>query len=167
MAPGMVADRPPARANWIGQTGRNSFAEGTAGLPVARYSNRVRRPFARPRGGDQEDRPDAKETGAQELVAQVDTGARHPGGVPGKLLFGVHWRGHCSSCGMRLHCRSCSASGVFNNTEARSIHLAFAFFLAFTAFPAFRRSPRDHVPIQDWGLPHWRVQRGIHRHLLQ
>ena len=40
--------------------------------------------------------------------------------------------------------------GVFNNTEARSIHLAFAIFLAFTAFPAFKRSPRDHIPVQDW-----------------
>ncbi|MGB5613173.1 MAG: TRAP transporter fused permease subunit, partial [Sedimenticolaceae bacterium] len=40
--------------------------------------------------------------------------------------------------------------GVFNNTEARSIHLAFAIFLAFTAFPVFKRSPRDHIPVQDW-----------------
>ena len=32
MAPGMVADRPPALANRIGQTGRNSFAPKA--LPV-------------------------------------------------------------------------------------------------------------------------------------
>gem|GEM_PF-5683918 len=32
MAPGMVADRPPARANRIGQAGRGSFAP--MALPV-------------------------------------------------------------------------------------------------------------------------------------
>ena len=40
--------------------------------------------------------------------------------------------------------------GLFNDTEARSIHLALGLFLAFLAFPAFKRSPRDHVPWQDW-----------------
>ena len=39
---------------------------------------------------------------------------------------------------------------VLNSTESRSIHLAFAVFLSYMAFPALKRSPRDHVPIQDW-----------------
>src|SRR5690606_2125559 len=30
------------------------------------------------------------------------------------------------------------------------IHLAFAIFLAYMAYPAFKRSPRTHVPITDW-----------------
>jgi len=42
--------------------------------------------------------------------------------------------------------------GVFNDTEARSIHLAFAVFLAYLAFPALRRSPRAYVPLQDWAF---------------
>ena len=42
--------------------------------------------------------------------------------------------------------------GVFNATESRSIHLAFALFLAFMAYPAFKRSPRDRIPLQDWAL---------------
>ncbi|MBV9956617.1 MAG: TRAP transporter permease [Pseudolabrys sp.] len=42
--------------------------------------------------------------------------------------------------------------GVFNDTEARVIHLAFAFLLAFAAFPAFATSPRDRIPIFDWLL---------------
>ena len=41
---------------------------------------------------------------------------------------------------------------MLNDTEARAIHLAFALFLAFTAYPALRRSPRDHIPLQDWVL---------------
>lgn len=43
-------------------------------------------------------------------------------------------------------------SGVFNDTQARAIHLAFALFLAFTAFPARRASPRHRIPLQDWLL---------------
>ncbi|EHJ92853.1 hypothetical protein KUC_2811 [Vreelandella boliviensis LC1] len=42
--------------------------------------------------------------------------------------------------------------GVFSATEARSIHLAFALFLAYMAYPALKRSPRDRIPIQDWVL---------------
>src|SRR5690606_33490506 len=48
-----------------------------------------------------------------------------------------------------------SATGlplVFNDTQARSIHLAFGVFLAFTAYPAFARSPRDRIPAFDWIL---------------
>src|SRR5690606_6579954 len=42
--------------------------------------------------------------------------------------------------------------GVFNDTETRSIHLAFALLLAFLAYPAFRRSPRTYVPMLDIAL---------------
>jgi TRAP-type uncharacterized transport system fused permease subunit len=40
--------------------------------------------------------------------------------------------------------------GVFNDTQSRAIHLAFAVFLAYMAYPAFKRSPRDRVPLLDW-----------------
>ena len=39
---------------------------------------------------------------------------------------------------------------MLNDTETRAIHLAFAVFLSFLAYPAFRRSPRRHVPVPDW-----------------
>ena len=42
--------------------------------------------------------------------------------------------------------------GIFNNTEARSIHLAFAVFLAFVVFPARRRARAERVPLPDWAL---------------
>ncbi|MFC4261089.1 TRAP transporter permease [Marinobacter lacisalsi] len=42
--------------------------------------------------------------------------------------------------------------GIFNSTEARSIHLAFATFLAFTAFPMFRGRHNTHIPWFDWIL---------------
>ena len=42
--------------------------------------------------------------------------------------------------------------GIFNHTEARSIHLAFAVFLAFVVFPARRRNTSRRVPLPDWAL---------------
>jgi len=39
---------------------------------------------------------------------------------------------------------------VLNNTDTRSIHLAFAIALAFLAYPALKSSPRHSIPIQDW-----------------
>lgn len=42
--------------------------------------------------------------------------------------------------------------GVFASGEARSIHLGFATFLAFLAYPAFNNSPRYSIPMADWGL---------------
>ncbi|MCE8471702.1 TRAP transporter large permease subunit, partial [Rhodovulum sulfidophilum] len=39
---------------------------------------------------------------------------------------------------------------IINNS--RQIHLAFAIFLAFCAYPAFRSSPRRRVPLQDWAF---------------
>ena len=95
-------------------------------------------------------KPELAEGGAQDLVAQVDTGARHPAGVPGKMLFGVPLAWSLFQLWYASPLPFLFGFGVFNNTEARSIHLAFAVFLAFTAFPAFRKSPRDHIPLQDW-----------------
>jgi len=89
---------------------------------------------------------------AQDLVAQVDVGARHPSGFAGKVLFGVPVAWSLFQLWYASPLPFLLGFGVFNNTEARSIHLAFAIFLAFTAFPAFRRSPRDHIPVQDWIL---------------
>ena len=87
---------------------------------------------------------------AQDLVAQVDVGARHPSGFAGKVLFGVPVAWSLFQLWYASPLPFLLGFGVFNNTEARSIHLAFAIFLAFTAFPALRRSPRDHIPVQDW-----------------
>ena len=89
------------------------------------------------------------EVDAQDLVAEADTGARHPGGMPGKVLFGVPVAWSLFQLWYASPLPFLFGFGVFNNTEARSIHLAFAIFLAFTAFPALKRSPRDYIPIQD------------------
>ncbi|HEX7075760.1 MAG TPA: TRAP transporter permease [Hyphomicrobiaceae bacterium] len=42
--------------------------------------------------------------------------------------------------------------GILNDTEARSVHLGFALFLAYTFYPALRSSPRQRIPYLDWAL---------------
>ncbi|MEZ5878582.1 MAG: hypothetical protein R3D43_13005 [Tepidamorphaceae bacterium] len=43
-------------------------------------------------------------------------------------------------------------NAVFNNSEARFVHLAFAMALATFAYPLLKGSPRDRVPVYDWVL---------------
>ncbi len=41
---------------------------------------------------------------------------------------------------------------VMNSSETRPLHLAFAIFLAYLCYPAFKSSPRNRIPIVDWVL---------------
>ncbi|MCM5681389.1 TRAP transporter permease [Schlegelella sp. S2-27] len=86
----------------------------------------------------------------QQLVNDNDAGGRNPGPVVGKLILGVAiaW----SLFQLWIASPLPFAFGVFvlNDTESRSIHLAFSVFLAYLAYPAFKRSPRRHVPVTDW-----------------
>lgn len=88
----------------------------------------------------------------EDMVASSDTGARKPLGVPGKLLVSIAAAWSLFQLWIASPLPFMLGFGVFNSTEARSIHLAFALFLAFMAYPAFKRSPRDRVPLLDWGL---------------
>ena len=86
----------------------------------------------------------------QELVAKADTGARKPGGITAKIIFGVALAWALFQFWYASPLPFTFGIGILNDTEARSLHLAFALFLAFTAWPAFSGSPRDRVPWQDW-----------------
>ncbi|GGO87621.1 C4-dicarboxylate ABC transporter [Marinobacterium nitratireducens] len=90
----------------------------------------------------------------QDMVAATDSGARNPSGWQKVLLLGT------ALCWSLFQIWIASplpfydwpvvgSFGVFNDTEARSIHLAFAVFLAFLAYPALGGSPRDRVPVLD------------------
>ncbi len=41
---------------------------------------------------------------------------------------------------------------VLNAAQTRPVHLGFAMLLAFLAYPAFKSSPRDRIPVLDWVL---------------
>ncbi len=89
-------------------------------------------------------------TDFNEMVAAADTGARNPSGVAAKVLFGTALAWSLFQLWIASPLPFMVGFGVFNSTESRSIHLAFAIFLAFTSYPALARSPRDYIPIQDW-----------------
>jgi len=87
----------------------------------------------------------------EELVAK-DVGARLPEGSMAKLIAGLALLWSLFQLWIASPLPFMLRTGVFNNTEARSIHLAFALLLAFLAYPAFKRSPRDRVPLIDIAL---------------
>ncbi|WP_413111235.1 TRAP transporter permease [Thaumasiovibrio sp. DFM-14] len=88
----------------------------------------------------------------QDMVAQADTGARSPHGLAGQILWLIPLCWSLFQLWYASPLPFIFNFGVLNDTEARSIHLAFAIFLAFTAYPAFSRSPREHIPAIDWLL---------------
>ena len=87
----------------------------------------------------------------QDLVASSDAGARDPAGGVGTLLavVAVVWSL------FQVLLASPLANYVFPGdviNNSRQVHLAFAIFLAFMAYPAFKSSPRNYIPIADWIL---------------
>ena len=85
----------------------------------------------------------------KELVAEVDTGRREPTGFARRLIFGTALAWSLFQLWYASPLPFALRFGVLNDTEARSVHLAFALFLAFLAWPAFKRSPRDRIPLAD------------------
>ncbi|MBO9449778.1 TRAP transporter permease [Tropicibacter sp. R16_0] len=85
----------------------------------------------------------------QDLVASSDAGARDPAGSVGLFLaiVAVIWSVFQVVLASPLS-NVLLPGSVVNNS--RQIHLAFAMFLAFAAYPALKSSPRNYIPIQDW-----------------
>jgi TRAP transporter 4TM/12TM fusion protein len=97
-----------------------------------------------------ENRP-LSEQELQDLVASSDAGARDPAGGVGTLLaiIAVVWSLFQVLLASPL-ANYILPGDVINNS--RQLHLAFAIFLAFMAYPAFKSSPRDYIPVVDWIL---------------
>jgi TRAP transporter 4TM/12TM fusion protein len=85
----------------------------------------------------------------QQLVADTDTGARSPRGWPARLIFGAALAWAVFQFWYASPLPFALGFGVLNDTEARAVHLAFSLFLAFLAWPASKRSPRDRIPLPD------------------
>ena len=85
----------------------------------------------------------------QDLVSSSDAGARNPPGSIGLFLaiVAVIWSVFQVTLASPLS-NVLLPGSVVNNS--RQIHLAFAMFLAFTAYPMLKSSPRNFVPFQDW-----------------
>lgn len=88
----------------------------------------------------------------EQLVAEVDRGGRNVGGITGAVIFlgAVFWSlfqlWYVSPLPFTFH------FAIFNDTEARALHLGIAMFLGYLAYPATKKSPRDHMPWHDWVL---------------
>ncbi len=88
-----------------------------------------------------------------EAIVEAESGARNPSGaIPKKVLFYVPLAWTLFQLWYASPLPFLLNIFVLNDTEARAIHLAFAIFLSFTAFPTFKRSPTKYIPVQDWVL---------------
>ena len=88
----------------------------------------------------------------EQLVAEADTGGRKPIGLAAQILLWVAVSWSLFQLWYASPLPFAFGIGVLNDTEARAIHLAFALFLAYTAYPAFKSSSRVHIPLIDWVL---------------
>ncbi len=88
----------------------------------------------------------------RQLVAEADTGGRQPTGTAARVIFGVSLAWALFQLWYASPLPFALGVGILNDTQARSLHLGLALFLAFAAWPAGRRSPRDRVPALDWAL---------------
>ncbi len=88
----------------------------------------------------------------QQLVADADTGGRKATGVAATVIFTVSLAWALFQLWYASPLPFTFGVGILNDTEARSLHLGFALFLAFLAWPATKYSRRDRVPIVDWVL---------------
>ncbi len=92
-----------------------------------------------------------------DLVAQVDTGARNPDNWQGKLIVTTAflWAVFQLYIASNLPFFLTDVTGIsviVTNSNARLIHLAFALFLAALAYPLFKTSSRRNIPWYDWVL---------------
>ncbi len=83
------------------------------------------------------------ETGAMETGA-METGARRPGGKTRLLVYLTAMAWSLFQLWIASPLAYWLGAGIIPETQARSIHLAFAVFLAFVLFPA--RLPAKHGP---------------------
>nr|WP_313403539.1 TRAP transporter permease [Pseudomonas sp.] len=92
-----------------------------------------------------------KQLSTEELIAQ-DVGARSPAGLMAQVIAGLALLWSLFQLWIASPLPFIFGFGVLNDTQTRAIHLAFALLLAFLAYPAFKKSPRDRVPLLDIAL---------------
>ncbi|PHQ24247.1 C4-dicarboxylate ABC transporter [Marinobacter guineae] len=97
---------------------------------------------------------DSVETSAVDQFLKTETGGRAGTGYAAVLLFIIPVVWSLFQLWIASPLPYIFEIGVFNSTEARSIHLAFASFLAFAAFPMIkgRHDTSNAVPFYDWIL---------------
>ncbi|MFO7993059.1 MAG: TRAP transporter permease [Marinobacter sp.] len=87
-----------------------------------------------------------------EEILQTEIGGRAATGNAAKILFIVPLVWSLFQLWIASPLPYIVDFGIFNSTEARSIHLAFAVFLAFSAYPMIKGRHVNAVPFYDWIL---------------
>jgi TRAP-type uncharacterized transport system fused permease subunit len=87
-----------------------------------------------------------------DQILQTETGGRATSGYAAVILFIVPLVWSLFQLWIASPLPYIFNFAIFNSTEARSIHLAFAVFLAFSAFPMIKGRHVNIVPIYDWIL---------------
>ncbi|GAA6208838.1 TRAP transporter permease [Cognatishimia sp. WU-CL00825] len=85
-----------------------------------------------------------------DLIAENDTGARDPSGLAKKIVLGVALLWPLYQLYMASPLPFVTGLGLIDDSQQRSIHLAFALFLGFMTFPAYVNAPRSYIPAYDW-----------------
>lgn len=85
----------------------------------------------------------------QELVAASDAGGRNPTGMVAIFMAVIALLWSVFQVMLASPLSNVILPGDLIN-NSRQIHLGFAIFLAFLAYPALSTSPRKHIPVQDW-----------------
>ena len=94
---------------------------------------------------------DNKPPAPVDSFTAADTGARAPVSPTAKaVLFGIPLLWALFQLWIASPLPFILKFGVLNDTQTRAIHLAFAVFLAFVAYPTLSNGPRDRIPLQDW-----------------
>ncbi len=99
----------------------------------------------------------------QDLIDKVlaaESGARNPAGATKQLIVTLAvawsifqlWISSPVPYWVSAAVPALQKFVMFNDTMARSIHLSFAVFLVYLAFPMWKKSPRSYVPAYDWLL---------------
>ncbi|ADZ92713.1 TRAP transporter fused permease subunit [Marinomonas mediterranea] len=101
--------------------------------------------------------PNNADVDVDAMVAKVESGARNAAGFAGRFILGLAfiWSAFQLYIASDLPFVLTQLTGVtlvFNNQEARQVHLAFAIALSMLAFPLFKSSPDNRVPAYDWVL---------------
>jgi TRAP transporter 4TM/12TM fusion protein len=87
---------------------------------------------------------------AATLVQEADLGGRTPSGVSARIVAGACLAWSLLQLWYASPLPFTFNVFVLNSTEMRSLHLGFGLFLAYLVFPFAKRSPRKHIPLQDW-----------------
>ncbi len=86
----------------------------------------------------------------KEIIARAEAGARRPSGLGARVIVGVCLVWALFQLWYSSPLPYIVGPVVLNSTQARSIHLAFGIFLAFTVFPGTARGRQRLVAAPDW-----------------